>query len=429
MKTNFFSMILTTVITLGLSSGNAKSTVEIKTSPYVKGVNTFGLKLFKTLAKDNDNVLISPLSLVQSLSMVGHFAQSSDQAALRTALGLDGLSTQEFAEQTREILLALKNANSSSYQLNVANSFWLDRSLTPESAALSLLMDIYRAPLNNNFRFTEASSSEAINKWVIEATQNKITELVSAEELSQLKWLSLNAVYFSGQWFRKFKHYRGIYPYNFETAAKRKVNVVYLTTAATPGVSAYYGGDYAALELMYGSQTQPGQADTRGTMILIKPQYETNFEDFVQNFTYEKFLQARKGLIHRRDLEDGNTGATLPAFEASFEINHEPVQKLLTQLGAGSFFSAFDMTSLNPILSENRGNKISLIKQKANIVVNDTGTVATAATATGGDTESSPPHISFDSPFIYFVVDEKTGVILFAGTVTDPSKLKVPPLN
>lgn len=60
----------------------------------------------------------------------------------------------------------------------------------------------------------------------------------------------------------------------------------------------------------------------------------------------------------------------------------------------------------------------------ANIAVDETGTVATAATGLGF-AESGPPEpeltIAADRPFLYLIRHRNTGLVLFAGQVTNPT--------
>src|SRR5512145_1357831 len=55
----------------------------------------------------------------------------------------------------------------------------------------------------------------------------------------------------------------------------------------------------------------------------------------------------------------------------------------------------------------------------ATIAIDEEGTVAAAATAVlgtkGGGAPESPPSITFDHPFVFFIRDEATNAVLFAG--------------
>jgi serpin B len=66
---------------------------------------------------------------------------------------------------------------------------------------------------------------------------------------------------------------------------------------------------------------------------------------------------------------------------------------------------------------------ISFVVHEAYVDVNEEGTEAAAATATGLLTASAAPRPVFvaDHPFLFFIRDRVTGAILFMGRVTNPS--------
>ena len=63
---------------------------------------------------------------------------------------------------------------------------------------------------------------------------------------------------------------------------------------------------------------------------------------------------------------------------------------------------------------------------KTHIKVGEVGTEATAATVIGivatGAPMAEPPVIQFNRPFLYFIMEKQIEVILFMGTVINPSR-------
>ena len=66
----------------------------------------------------------------------------------------------------------------------------------------------------------------------------------------------------------------------------------------------------------------------------------------------------------------------------------------------------------------------SALIQKAFIEVNEEGSEAAAATGmvVSSRSLSQPASFDCDHPFIFFIKDSKTGIILFTGRVVDPTK-------
>jgi serpin B len=67
--------------------------------------------------------------------------------------------------------------------------------------------------------------------------------------------------------------------------------------------------------------------------------------------------------------------------------------------------------------------KIDTVQHVADIRVDETGTVAAAATGVVGVVKSisrGPVEFNANRPFLFFVRDDRTGAVLFAGRLTDP---------
>jgi serine protease inhibitor len=67
---------------------------------------------------------------------------------------------------------------------------------------------------------------------------------------------------------------------------------------------------------------------------------------------------------------------------------------------------------------------LSRALQKTRIDVDEKGTRAEAVTAEATKTAESPMSLVFNRPFLYVIVHNKTGAILFLGICGDPSKFE-----
>jgi serpin B len=68
--------------------------------------------------------------------------------------------------------------------------------------------------------------------------------------------------------------------------------------------------------------------------------------------------------------------------------------------------------------------KIKIYKRFINLSLGSEAAAATAVIVEIDDMlpPDSPPHFVLDHSFLYFIKDEKTGLILFAGRVANPIK-------
>ena len=113
---------------------------------------------------------------------------------------------------------------------------------------------------------------------------------------------------------------------------------------------------------------------------------------------------------------------TLPRFkiESEFDLVDPLMQLGMTEMFDGSTADFSGMTG-----GVNKGLSVSKIVQKAFVEVNEEGTEAAAATAavlTGRSRQPEPERFICDRPFMFLIRDNLTGMILFSGHVTDPSK-------
>jgi serpin B len=132
----------------------------------------------------------------------------------------------------------------------------------------------------------------------------------------------------------------------------------------------------------------------------------------------EQVLTAEYIKIVWDHLKFGNVILSMPRWKMSqeFELS-EGLQKLgmKTAFGPEADFSRMTEESL----------RVSSVVHKACICVDENGTVASAWGGLGGylcNDSSEPVEIRLDRPFVYLIIHNPTGAILFGGRVMDPSK-------
>ena len=105
-------------------------------------------------------------------------------------------------------------------------------------------------------------------------------------------------------------------------------------------------------------------------------------------------------------------------YESDFELS-----KALDGLGMKQAFMS-GVADLSGMSGRPGGLFIAYVFHKAFVAMNEEGTEAAAATAVVVDDESAPPPatVTLDRPFFFFIHDQPTGQILFAGRVTQPSE-------
>jgi serine protease inhibitor len=106
----------------------------------------------------------------------------------------------------------------------------------------------------------------------------------------------------------------------------------------------------------------------------------------------------------------------MPRFALHSRLDLEPVFK---QLGVTSLFDA-QHAQLTKI-DESAPISIKPFVHEAALVVDEQGSIATAATAGVIVLSLGPPTLRLDHPFLFVIRDNLTDTILFRGQLADPS--------
>ena len=153
---------------------------------------SFHISLFHKLNskyKDN-NLIISPLSIYQAISLVSNGADGETQKELLKLL--DEKEMEEINLINRQILNTIKDYSS----LEIANAIM--------SKLVSLNDFTKIAQDNYNSEILPLRNVNQVNKWCDKKTHGKIKKIIN--ELNPNTFMIIiNAVYFKGEWLNKFE--------------------------------------------------------------------------------------------------------------------------------------------------------------------------------------------------------------------------------
>ena len=117
----------------------------------------FGIDLFRTSHKQDENTLISPLSVLYALAMTANGAEAETLAQMESVFGLDIETLNLWLSSYQDVL---------SKELKLANSIWFRDSgdFTVNQAFLQANTDYYKADI---FKAPfDSETCREINKWV-----------------------------------------------------------------------------------------------------------------------------------------------------------------------------------------------------------------------------------------------------------------------
>jgi serpin B len=275
--------------------------------------------------------------------------------------------------------------------------------VSPEYAAL--LKDKYAAEVFQN------AGLDDINGWVNLKTERKIDKILDGLDPESVAVL-LNAVYFKARWSSPFdKNFTKDDAFNLSVTRMVQVPMMRDTgryaTVARPG--------YRAVRLPY-------EISAVG-MVIVLPDQVDGLSQVSRGIEADELSGLFAAL---RELRANKLVAlSMPRFKAAFKA--ELVAPFRQAGMTLPFEDKADFSGIARRPPSAGGVKIGQIVHRAVIEVAEESTEAAAATAIGvpmAAARPGPPEqpevISVDRPFLFYVVDDATGAILFQGRITDP---------
>lgn len=372
-----------------------------KAAKMVTADNQFGLELFKQLADTGfavNNLMISPLSVSQALSMTYNGANGQTKTAFDQTLHFEGMSLADVNQSAHELTGALLTVDPK-VVLEIANSIWYKQGFTVESNFVQQNQTYYDASVNA-LDFNNPQSVNTINSWVDEHTNHKISKIVNQLN-PQDRMLLINAVYFKGDWRNQFnKSTTQSAPFHLENGVSVNVQMMHAT-----GKYPIYENDMIdALEMPYG----------RGnfSMVVLLPREGYRVQDVLDSLNADVWNLWEDGFIPMEDVP-----VSFPKFEFRYE---KSLNRVLSTLGLSNAFS--DVADFSGI-SKQEKLLISNVQHKTYIKVDEEGTEAASVTSVTVFTKSAGPGMPFvaDHPFVFLIKEKYTHAILFIGVVANPN--------
>lgn len=420
-STLFLGIILILLVGCGTSSDNNKKNDDdlnndndfpVNTVPnenegaYEKIVspnNKLGIKLLEEIeTDDNQNLFISPTSLLIALSMVYNGADGVTKEEISSVLEVEGIDAEELSQANEAFMTKLKT-DTDEMELRIANSIWLNEDLHFQEGFIKNNEDYFQA-MTEQIDVNDNNSANKINDWVKNATNNKIDEIVKPPLNSDLVSILINAIYFKGDWK---------YEFDKNLTEDRDFHLADGTTKPTSFMEIRDEEFYYMENEEFQSVVLPYGKDENMSMQLFLPREKSSLEEFQQNLTADKWEKWNSELSK----QEGTV--ILPKFQLEYEVL---LNDALTALGMPSAFTR--EANFSKMIEEDIAIWIDTVKQKTFIDVNEEGTEAAAVTSVEvvmeSFTEDMPFHMNLDRPFFFVIKDNETEAILFMGSISEP---------
>jgi len=363
-------------------------------------LSDFGIRLMQQTiqsAKVDENVLISPLSVLLALYMTANGADGQTKDQMLQVLGED---LNRYLKAYQEAL-----PQSANYKLNIANGIWFKdkESLKVQEDFLKANRDyfnaaIYKAPFND-------ITCKEINNWVKENTDGMIESILNEIPQDAVLYL-INALSFDAKWTKPYQE-RGVHEdciFTKEDGTEQKTTLM-------------YSEEHVYLEDEYATGFMKYYKENKYAFVALLPKEGVKVADYVATLSadglHQMFSNAKRTVVNAR----------LPKFKTEYNIL---LNDVLMQMGMEDALSFEDADFSKMAVSDDGNIFISRVLHKTFISVDEQGTKAGAATAV--ETMDSAMFITesynvfLDRPFVYMLIDCETNQPFFIGTMMDVEK-------
>jgi serpin B len=311
---------------------------------------------------------------------------------MRNAQGLANIPVERLNRVNADIWPRLAESNDD-FQIRVANAIFIDGSVPFEQAFLDLNARFYGAELQS-LDFKNPAAVPDINDWSSKATNGKIPKIV--DDL-QGQMILCNAIYFNAKWVAEFdEDGTRDRPFTTPNGSKETVKMMY-RMGTVPYVET---PELQAIRMAY--------KGGKSSMVVVLPKAE--FGRVLDS------LDAKNWAELCASLKPALGHINLPKFTTRFAADLKPALQALGMKRPFEINADFQaIYKLDPVF-------INRVIHKTFIDVAEKGTEAAAVTAVEMKVGSAPmePERPFqfnaDRPFIYAIVDDETGLIIFLGT-------------
>lgn len=381
--------------------GNKIINLDEKSAQLIEADNAFGLELFQKIREESDeeNLMISPLSVSVALAMAYNGADGSTKSEMEKVLKLNGLTTEEINASYKMLISALQSLDEK-VVFEIANAIFYADGFSVKPTFLSVNNEVYNAEVSK-LNFNLPAAVETVNNWVSEKTNNKIEKII--EQLNPLdRMVLLNAIYFYGTWTNEFDE-EGTHNLPFKKTDGTSLEIPMMSKLEKLPYTS--NNLFKAIKMPYGN----GQY----SMVVLLPAGSNNSQNIIDELSASNW----KNWLESFEMTD-RVQITMPRFKYAFETQLKEILKIM---GMEKAFMPYD-ADFSGISNEDL--YISEAIHKSYIDVNETGTEAAAVTglvfATTSVDQNPPVPFFVDRPFVYAISENDTGAILFIGEVNHP---------
>ncbi|NXU80427.1 OVAL protein, partial [Oreotrochilus melanogaster] len=376
----------------------------------------FCFDVFKELKVQhvNENIIISPLSIISALSMVYLGAREDTRAQIDKVVHFDkitgfGEAIESQCPTSESVHASLKDTfsqltkPSDNYSLAFASRLYAEETYPILPEYLQCVKELYKGGLETiNFQTAAEQARQVINSWVESQTDGMIKSLLQPSSVDpQTEMVLVNAIYFKGLWERAFKD-EDTQEVPFRITEQESKPVQMMSQIGSFKVEVVASEKVKILELPYAS----GEL----SMLVLLPDDVSGLEQLESSITVEKLIE----WISSNTKEERNIKVYLPRMKIEEKYN---LTSVLVALGITDLFSS--SANLSGISSA-ESLKISEAVHEAFVEIQEAGSEVVGSPGPEVEVTSVSEEWRADRPFLFLIKHNPTNSILFFGRYISP---------
>lgn len=375
--------------------------------------NDFDWKLVKEVfQREQQNTIFSPFSVKLLLTLLYEAAGENSTTKRELSKALVGVNLDKSRQLYREFLESSTKENGD-YEFNIGTRVYVDDGAANVTSNYTELVEwCYKTNIARVDFGKSAETVARVNEWCSNITHGHLNELVNEDHIKNSVMIIANVLFLKASWRNSFDE---------NNTRKRQFQIT--PNHSTPAEFMEQTDIYAYLNDAE-HQLQMVRLPYKGrlfSMYIALPYANRTLDKMVSTLTADTLIKLEGKLLREE------VAVVIPKFKFDYGAT---LNEVLTTLGISEVFT--NRASL-PQLSggHNETLQVSKILQKAGIEVNEKGTLAFAATeiqlVNKFGIDDDPIEFIAERPFMFYIKDEESDAILFAGKVQNPVAQPVTP--
>lgn len=366
----------------------------------------FSRTLFKEMAREktgDDNLLMSPYSASLVLSMAASGAGGDTRTEMMTGLRLP--DTETAGSGWSQVIPALRS--NENFTLESANAAFTMKDYEVLASYRESLHSIFHSDISPVNFGEPVEAAKTINSWVSDMTNKKIDKLIEKDMVNgNTRLVLVNALYFKGDWEKQFDKKNTAKDKFFLPSGEGVMADMMVQEAEIP---------YAVLDNIDSTIVELPYKGDRIVMQIVLPNEKSGLRGLE-----EKMDSVDIADIFRQHQRNTKVRVKMPKFKLSSSA------ELSDSLKAMGMARMFDATAADfSGIDGTRTLFVDFVTQEVAVEVNEEGSEAAAATGMGMMMRSMPlppEQFTVDHPFLFYIRDKLTGMLLFQGRISNPTK-------